>query len=72
MTRSTIEQAFIVARSGQAPNLAELKRRLHADGFRAVDALLASRNLGRHLEAICVATFRSRPTSDETADPQGI
>jgi hypothetical protein len=61
MNRSTIEQAFELARSGQIPDLASLKRRLKSDGYRAVDALLAPRTLSGHLEAICAATFKPRP-----------
>jgi hypothetical protein len=57
MTTSTIERAYALARQGAAPNVAELKRRLKADGCRAVDALLASRSISGHLEAICAATF---------------
>lgn len=60
MTLSTIERAFALARSGQVPDLPSLKRRLKSDGCRAVDALLAPRNLSSHLEAICAATFKPR------------
>ena len=58
MTLSTIEQAYELARSGQVPDLAGLKRRLKADGYRAVDALLAPRGIQAHLQAICSASFR--------------
>lgn len=58
MTISTIERAYQVARSGQAADFASLKQRLQAEGCRAVDALLAQRNLRSHLEAICAAAFR--------------
>lgn len=61
MTKSTIERAFELARSGQVPDLASLKRRLKTDGYRAVDALLAPRTLSGHLEAICSATFKPSP-----------
>jgi hypothetical protein len=63
MTISTIERAYQLARSGQARDLASLKRRLKADGCRAVDALLAPRSLSGHLEAICSATFKPQPSS---------
>lgn len=62
MARSTIEQAFTLARSGQVPDVTHLKLRLKAEGCRAVDALLAPRNLSRHLEAICTATFKPPPS----------
>jgi len=58
MTQSTIERAYALARSGQAPDVESLKRRLKADGCRAVDALLAPRSIRDHLQAICTATFR--------------
>lgn len=57
MTTSTIERAYQLARAGAVPNIAELKRRLKADGFRAVDTLLAPRGISGHLSAICAATY---------------
>ena len=60
MTLSTIERAYELARSGEEPDLASLKRRLKSDGCRAVDALLAPRSVSGHLEAICAAAS-SRP-----------
>ena len=57
MTLSTIERAYELARAGCAPDVASLKRRLKADGCRAVDALLAPRSIRGHLEAICAATY---------------
>jgi hypothetical protein len=66
MTLSTIERAYQVARAGEAPDLASLKRRLKSDGCRAVDALLAPRSLTAHLEAICAAAFKPpAPSSPE-------
>ncbi len=59
MTTSTIERAYELARSGNVPNLAQLKAKLKADGCRAVDALLAPRAVRGHLEAICAATFKA-------------
>ena len=58
MTRSTIEHAYALARSGQAPDVESLKVRLKADGCRAVDALLSPRSIRDHLQAICAASFR--------------
>jgi hypothetical protein len=57
MTPSTIERAYALARAGQVRDVAALKQRLKADGCHAVDALLASRNVRGHLEAICAAAF---------------
>ena len=59
MTLSTIERAFQLARSGEVADLPSLKRRLQADGCRAVDALLAPRTLSGHLQAICAAAFKA-------------
>jgi len=70
MTLSTIERAYQVARSGQAPNLASLKQRLKADGCRAVDALLAPRSLAAHLEAICAAASKATAKPSPLAEVQ--
>ncbi|MDB5446794.1 MAG: hypothetical protein JWQ97_2111 [Phenylobacterium sp.] len=66
MTQSTVERAYLLARSGQYRDVAGLKLRLKADGCRAVDALLAARSIRGHLEAICAAAFRaSEPQPEE-------
>lgn len=59
MSQSTIERAYALARSGQCQDFARLQQRLKADGCRAVDALLASRSIRGHLEAICAASFKA-------------
>jgi hypothetical protein len=70
MTTSTIERAYELARSGNIPNLVQLKERLKADGCRAVDALLAPRAVRGHLEAICAATFKAaEPASPAPESP---
>jgi hypothetical protein len=58
MSTSTVERAYVLARSGQFGDLNTLKARLKSDGCRAVDALLAARSIRGHLEAICAATFK--------------
>ncbi|HEY8574418.1 hypothetical protein [Phenylobacterium sp.] len=58
MTRPTIERAFELARSGEAADLPDLRRRLKAEDCRAVDALLAPRAISSHLIAICAAAYR--------------
>ncbi len=58
MTTSTVERAYVLARSGQYGDLDKLKDRLKADGCRAVDALLAARSIRGHLTAICAATSK--------------
>jgi hypothetical protein len=63
MTMPTVERAYILARSGQFSNIDSLKAQLKADGYRAVDALLAARSIRGHLEAICGATFK--PTQSD-------
>ena len=57
MTISTVERAYALARSGQYQDFAQLKRRLDAEGCRAVDILLAGRSIRSHLDAICAAAF---------------
>ena len=57
MTVSTVERAYALARSGQYQDFAQLKRRLDAEGCRAVDILLAGRSIRGHLDAICAAAF---------------
>jgi hypothetical protein len=71
MALSTIERAYQLARSGEAPDVPSLKRRLKADGCRAVDALLAPRSLSAHLEAICSAAFKPRPDASTPSDAEG-
>jgi len=62
---STIERAYVLARSGQYGAFGALKERLKADGCHAVDALLAPRSIRSHLEAICAAASRAAtPTAD--------
>ncbi|HEY8616518.1 hypothetical protein [Phenylobacterium sp.] len=67
MSRSTIERAFELARSGEVQNLVALKARLKAEGCRAVDALLAPRNIASYLEAICTAACKT-PQAMAAAD----
>ncbi|MDZ4370530.1 MAG: hypothetical protein U1C74_03810 [Phenylobacterium sp.] len=69
MTTPTIERAYQLARAGVAPDFAQLKKRLKADGCRAVDTLLAPRSIRGHLEAICAAAYVA-PEPDATP-PEG-
>lgn len=68
MNPSTVERAYELARAGEAPDFAALKARLKADGYRAVDALLGSPSIQRHLQAICTACW-SRPDREPTPSP---
>ena len=63
----TVERAYILARSGQFSNIDSLKAQLKADGCRAVDALLAPRNIRGHLAAICAAAF---PAAQAATNPR--
>jgi hypothetical protein len=64
MAKSTIERAYELARSGAVPDLASLKQRLEADGYRAVEPLLAPQSIRGHLRAICAATYRPPVTAN--------
>ncbi|MDP1875202.1 hypothetical protein [Phenylobacterium sp.] len=61
---STLERAYFLARSGEVADLAQLKTRLKIEGCRAVDALLATYSVRRHLQAICAATFHPPEPTD--------
>lgn len=65
---STLERAYFLARSGEVADLAELKSRLKIEGCRAVDALLGTYSVRRHLQAICAATFHSPKTTDTPSE----
>ena len=54
---STFERAYQLARTGCFVDVAALKARLEADGYRAIDTLLARRSTRDHLAAICAATY---------------
>jgi len=76
MSLSTVERAYQLARAGEAPDFPALKARLKADGYRAVDALLASPSTQRHLQAICAACWSrpgrpSPPPSSDQGPDQG-
>ena len=66
MNPSTIERAYQLARAGEVADIAALKARLKADGCRAVDALLAPRNISRHRAAICAATHANGAEASES------
>lgn len=54
---STFQRAYQLARTGRFADVAALKTCLEADGYRAVDTLLATRSIRDHLKAICAATY---------------
>jgi hypothetical protein len=61
----TVTRAYALARSGRFSSFEALKDRLKADGYRAVDALLAARSIRSHLQAICAAASEA-PSANET------
>jgi len=69
MSVSTIERAYQLARSGQVPDVPALKKRLNAEGCRAVDALLAPRHLSGHLSAICAAAYKPSAATANQHEP---
>ena len=54
---STFERAYQLARTGCFADVAAVRSRLEANGYRAIDTLLASRAIRDHLKAICAATY---------------
>lgn len=67
MAQSTLERAYALARAGACRDVSRLKDRLKADGYRAVDSLLAARSVREHLAAICAATFKPEDVDAEAA-----
>jgi hypothetical protein len=63
---STFERAYQLARTGRFPDVAALKLRLEADGYRAIDTLLAARAIRGHLTAICAATYTAAEMANST------
>ncbi len=59
---TTLERAFVLARSGTCANLNEIRQKLRAERFDQVDAHLAGPSLGRQLRALC-AEARSAPAA---------
>jgi hypothetical protein len=56
---SAIERAYTLARTGRYASFAALRTQLVEEGCRAVDALLSTRSVRSHLDAICTAASRS-------------
>lgn len=56
---SAIERAYTLARTGRYATFAALRSQLLDEGCRAVDALLSTRSVRSHLDAICTAASRS-------------
>jgi hypothetical protein len=63
---STFERAYQLARTGCFADVAAVKARLEADGYRAIDTLLATRSIRDHLKAICAATYTAAEMENAT------
>jgi len=50
---TTIERAFALARTGECTNVAEIRKRLRAEGFDQVDAHLSGPAIARQLRDLC-------------------
>lgn len=61
---STIERAYVLARTGRFSTVAKLQSQLKQDGCRAVEALLSQRSIKSHLEAICAAASTMATAED--------
>lgn len=64
----TVTRAYALARSGKYRTFESIKAQLKADGFRAVDALLAARSIKSHLQAICAAASEAPRAEAERAE----
>lgn len=51
---TTLERAFVLARSGSCASVNDIRQRLRAERFDQVDAHLAGPSLGRQLRELCV------------------
>jgi hypothetical protein len=67
---STFERAYQLARTGRFPDLPALKQRLEADGYRAIDTLLAARSIRGHLTSICAAAYTAK-SANAPQQPEG-
>ena len=50
---TTLERAFILARSGSCGSVGDIRQALKRERFDQVDAHLAGHSIGRQLRAIC-------------------
>ncbi len=56
---TTLERAFVLARSGSCASVNDIRQRLRAERFDQVDAHLAGPSLGRQLRELCVEARRA-------------
>jgi hypothetical protein len=52
-TQSTLERAFVLARSGSCAGLDDIRRTLKQEQFDQVEGHLAGPSLGKQLRALC-------------------
>ena len=57
---TTLERAFVLARSGECSGVDEIRQQLKRERFDQVDAHLAGHSINRELRALCLAAQRLR------------
>jgi hypothetical protein len=60
-TTSTLERAFVLARSGSCAGLDDIRRTLKRERFDQVENHLQGPSLGKQLRALCVEARRDQP-----------
>jgi hypothetical protein len=56
---TTLERAFVLARSGTCAGVDQIRMRLRTERFDQVDAHLAGQSIGRQLRGLCEAARRA-------------
>jgi len=57
---TTLERAFILARSGEFTGVDQIRQQLKRERFDQVDAHLAGHSINRELRTLCLAAQRAR------------
>ena len=57
---TTLERAFILARSGDYSSVHEIRLRLKGEGFANVEGHLSGRSITKQLRALCVEARSAR------------
>jgi hypothetical protein len=57
--QTTIERAFVLARSGNCSSVNDIRQRLRAERFDQVDAYLSGPSLSRQLRDLCQKARRT-------------
>jgi hypothetical protein len=58
-TTSTVERAFILARSGDCATLDDIRSQLKRERFESVDAHLRGASISRQLRSLCIEARRA-------------